>query len=339
MTNRNLVATWIRRFLLEHMVGELNLARNTQASYRDALALFLPYAATKIGRTIDRLAVEDLSPEIVRLFLTHLEEGRHCSVATRNQRLAAIHALARFIGARSIEQLAWCAGVLAVPFKKGSKGSLPYLDKPEIDALLAAPDRRTRQGGREHAALLFLYNSGARADELARLTIADLDLGSSLVVRILGKGRKVRLCPLWTSTASALASLVAGRAPTDRVFLNRRNQSFTRFGIYALVRRYARQVEKQVASLRSKRVSPHVIRHTTAVHLLRAGVDINTIRAWLGHVSLDTTNIYAEVDLEMKAKALSSCELNDVIKSRSWHSEPGVMGFLRGLQRPALPGA
>ena len=139
MTNKNLVATWVRRFLLEHIVGELNLARNTQASYRDALALFLPFVATKSGRSIDKLAVEDLSPDIVRLFLTYLEEQRHCSVSTRNQRLAAIHALARFIGTHSIEQLAWCTEVLAVPFKKGSKGTLPYLDKPEIDALLATP--------------------------------------------------------------------------------------------------------------------------------------------------------------------------------------------------------
>ena len=333
MTNKNLVAPWVRRFLLEHMVGELNLARNTQASYRDALALFLPFAASKAGRAIDRLTVEDLSSEVVRLFLAHLEDGRHCSVTTRNQRLAAIHAWARFIGTHSIEQLGWCAEILAVPFKKGSKGTLPYLDKAEIDALLAVPDRRIKQGAREHALLLFLYNSGARADEAARLTIADLDLGASLVVRILGKGRKIRLCPLWKSTADALAVLVAGRAHTDRVFLNRRNQSFTRFGIYALVKRCARQAAQQISPMHSKRISPHVIRHTTAVHLLRAGVDINTIRAWLGHVSLDTTNVYAEVDLEMKAKALSSCEVPNSAGVPSWHNRPGLMAFLAGLQQ------
>jgi integrase/recombinase XerD len=333
MTNKAFVAPWIRRFLLEHMVGELNLSRNTQASYRDALALFLPFAAAKAGRAIDKLLVEDLSPEIVRLFLTHLEEGRHCSVATRNQRLAAIHALARFIGTHDIEHLDWFAEVLAVPFKKGLKGTLPYLDKPEMEALLAAPDRRARQGGREHALLLFLYNSGVRADEAARLTIADLDLGSSLAVRILGKGKKVRLCPLWKSTADVLAAQIEGRLPTERVFLNRRNQPFTRFGIHALVKRCAHQAAQHIPSMGSKRISPHVIRHTTAVHLLRAGVDINTIRAWLGHVSLDTTNVYAEVDLEMKAKALSSCEVPDSPGARSWHDRPGLMAFLSGLQR------
>ena len=247
MTNRNLVAPWVRRFLLEHVVADLNLSRNTQASYRDALALFLPFAAKEQRQPIDQLEVESLSPEVVRLFLRHLEETRGCSVSTRNQRLAAIHAFARFVGARSPEHLSWCAEVAAVPFKKASKGTLPYLDKPEIDALLAAPDRRTRQGTRDHALLLFLYNSGARCDEAARLIVADLDLGSSPAVKILGKGNKVRLCPLWTSTASTLRALTAGRGAQDPVFLNRRGKPITRFGIYAMVSRYARQATTKVS--------------------------------------------------------------------------------------------
>lgn len=329
MTNKNLVATWVRRFLLEHVIGDLNLSRNTQASYRDALALLFPFAAKHLGQAVDQLEVESLSPELVRLFLAHLEGERHCSGSTRNQRLAAIHAFARFIGAHSPEHLGWCAGLTAIPFKKSAKGTLPYLDKPEMDALLAAPDRRTRQGARDHALLLFLYNAGSRADEAARLTVADLDLGPSPAVKILGKGNKLRLCPLWASTASTLRALIAGRGAQDRVFLNRRGEPITRFGIYALVKRCARQAARRVPSIAGKRLSPHVIRHTTAVHLLRAGVDINTIRAWLGHVSLDTTNVYAEVDLEMKAKALSQCEI--ATTRRSWHRQPELMAFLRSL--------
>ena len=330
MTNKNLVGTWVRRFLLEHLVADLNLSRNTQASYRDALVLLLPFAAKRQGKTVDQLEVERISPEVVRLFLAHLEGERHCSVSTRNQRLAAIHAFARFVGARSPEHLAWCAELTAIPFKKTTKGTLPYLEKPEMDAILAAPDRRTTQGARDHALLLFLYNAGARADEAARLTVADLHLGPSPAVRILGKGNKTRLCPLWASTARALRALVEGRASQDPVFLNRRHERMTRFGIYALVARCAAQGACGVPSIGSKRVSPHVLRHTTAVHLLRAGVDINTIRAWLGHVSLDTTNIYAEVDLEMKAKALSECSIPDKAR-RSWHRQPGLMAFLRSL--------
>ena len=333
MTNRDLVAPWVRRFLLEHLIADLNLSRNTQASYRDALALLLPFAAKEQRQAVDRLEIEWLSPEVVRRFLGHLEEKRGCSVSTRNQRLAALHAFARFVGARSPEHLSWCAQVAAVPFKKATKGTLPYLDKPEIDALLAAPDRRTRQGTRDHALLLFLYNSGARCDEAARLIIADLHFGSSPAVKILGKGSKERLCPLWTSTANTLRALTAGRGAQEPVFLNRRGEPITRFGIYAMVNRYARQATKNVASLSSKRVSPHVIRHTTAVHLLRAGVDINTIRAWLGHVSIDTTNVYAEVDLEMKAKALSACEIRDSRAARPWHRQVKLMCFLKDLQR------
>ncbi len=331
MTNRDLVAPWVRRFLLEHVVADLNLSRNTQASYRDALALLLPFAAKEQHRPVDQLEIEKLSAEVVRSFLAHLEEKRRCSVSTRNQRLAAIHSFARFIGARSPEHLSWCAEIAAIAFKRSTKGTLPYLDKSELDALLAAPDRRTRQGTRDYALLLFLYNSGARCDEAARLTVADLHLGSSPAVKILGKGRKVRLCPLWTSTARCLQALTAGRGAPEPVFVNRRGQRITRFGIYAMVSRYARQSMPGVSS--AKRVSPHVIRHTTAVHLLRAGVDINTIRAWLGHVSLDTTNVYAEVDVEMKAKALSACEIPDSRVTRPWSRSPGLLSFLKELQR------
>jgi site-specific recombinase XerD len=334
MTNKNLVAPWVRRFLLEHVVAELNLSRNTQASYRDALALFLPFAADKRRQPVDQLEIESLSPDVIRSFLAHLEEQRRCSVSTRNQRLAAIHSFARFVGTRSPEHLNWCAEVAAIPFKRGTKEALPYLDKAEMDALLAAPDRRTRQGLRDHALLLFLYNSGARCDEAARLTVADLDLGASPAVKILGKGNKIRLCPLWTSTARTLRALTVGRGQQNPVFLNRHGDPITRFGIYAMVSRYARQATQRVSSLHAKCVSPHVIRHTTAVHLLRAGVDINTIRAWLGHVSLDTTNVYAEVDLQMKSKALDACEVPNSKTTSSWHRQPGLMAFLKELQRP-----
>jgi site-specific recombinase XerD len=332
MTNRNLVGTWVRRFLLEHVIGDLNLSRNTQASYRDALALLLPFAAKMLGRAIDQIEVEQLSAELIRLFLVHVETERRCSTSTRNQRLAALHAFARFIGAHNPEHLAWCAGLTAIPFKKTAKGTLPYLEKPEMDAMLSAVGRRTPQGIRDHALLLFLYNAGARADEAARLTIDSLDLGTSPAVKIIGKGNKERLCPLWASTMSELRALVAGRASQERVFQSRRGQPITRFGIYALVKRYASQAARSIPSISLKRVSPHVIRHTTAVHLLRSGVDINTIRAWLGHVSLDTTNIYAEVDLEMKAKALNECEVAGDSR-RSWHKQPGLMAFLRDLQQ------
>lgn len=331
MPDKNLLGPWIRRFLLEHLVAERNLARNTQVSYRDTLALLVPFATRKTGKPVDQLTVEQLAPEIVRTFLSHIEEARSCSISTRNQRLAAIHALASFIAMRSPEHIPWCTSIQTVPFKRGNKTSIPYLEKPEMDAILNAPDRHSAQGLRDYAILLFLYNSGARADEAARITVADLDLGASPAIKIFGKGCKTRLCPLWPLTANTLAPLISGRMPHEKVFLNRRKQPITRFGIYAVVRRYAVKAGKQMPSMLKKRVSPHTIRHATAVHLLRAGVDINTIRAWLGHVSLNTTNIYAEVDLEMKSKALAHCEISNATRARApWHSA-GLMAFLKAL--------
>jgi len=332
MDKATLLGTWIRRFLLEHLVGERNLAPNTQRSYRDTLVLLLPFVAKKAAKAVDRLSVVDMSAELIRLFLPDLETSRRCAIVTRNQRLAAIHALARFVGEHSPEYIAWCAQIRAIPFKKPTaRAVIPYLDKSEMEALLAAPDSQTAQGRRDRALLLFLFNSGARAEEAARLLIADLFLSASYVT-ILGKGSKKRQCPLWSMTVRALSALIAGRPNSNNVFLNRCGRPLTRFGIHTLVERYVDKLQVTMPSLATKRVSPHTIRHTTATHLLRAGVDINTIRVWLGHVSLNTTNVYAEIDLEMKAKALAKCQVAEPAKgNRPWREDPKLMAFLRSL--------
>lgn len=332
MLNSQSLGPWIRRFLLEYTIRDRNLSRNTQTSYRDTLGLLLPFVAVRTKKEIDGLSIQDLSAEHLRSFLHHVEQERECVVATRNVRLACIHALARFIGEHSPEHLEWCAQIRCVPFKKASPTLITYLDKPEMDALLDAPDRDSIHGARDYMVLLFLYNTGARADEVARLTIRDLTLGEPASVGLVGKGNKPRVCPLWALTESLLAPAVAGRSPEARVFLNRRHQPMTRFGIHTLVERCARAAMQHHESLRNKRISPHTIRHTTATHLLRAGVDINTIRAWLGHVSVDTTNIYAEPDLEMKAKALAHCEILGQAKPhRPWRENRGLMAFLKTL--------
>ncbi|TWB85982.1 site-specific recombinase XerD [Bradyrhizobium macuxiense] len=331
MKDKSLLGPWIRRFLLEHLVAERNLSRNTQASYRDTLTLLLPFASKQGGCAIDRMTVEELTPEVVRKFLDHLERDRQCSEVTRNQRLATIHSLARFIGTRSPVHLAWCSEIRAVPFKKTAKTAIGYLEKAEMDTLLDQPDRRTSLGGRDHVLLLFLYNSGARADEAAKLTVGNLQLGASPSVRLHGKGNTVRICPLWSTTATSLARLVADRSKNEAVFLGRTNQPLTRFGIHRLVTQYAAMAAETVPTLATKRASPHTVRHTTAVHLLRAGVDINTIRAWLGHVSLDTTHIYAEVDLEMKAEALARVDISSLKPPPRHLSLPSLMAFLKAL--------
>ncbi len=209
MRDTSLLGPWVRQFLMEHIVHERNLARNTQRSYRDTLQLLLPTIARQVRKPIDRLTVTDLSAERVRQFLNDLEEKRDCAIATRNQRLAAIHALARFIGLRAPESLEWTGQVRAVPFKKAPRAQITYLEKPEMDAVLAAPDLGTDQGRRDHALLLFLYNAGARADEAAQVRIGDLNLPqvperdlASVLIR--GKGNKSRRCPLWSQTAANL---------------------------------------------------------------------------------------------------------------------------------------
>jgi len=332
MDSAALMGRWIRRFLLEHLIGERNLARNTQLSYRDTMLLLMAFVAARTGKTVDQLTIEHVSADCVRLFLDDLEKQRQCGISTRNQRLAAIHALARFVGEHSPEHIAWCSAIRAIPCKRTGRPIMPYLEKLEVDALLASPDRRTAQGRRDHALLQFLYNSGARAEEAAKLRIEDLDLTPLASVRLLGKGNKQRHCPLWPATVSELQPLIADRAPEGPVFRNRCRQPITRYGIHTMVERHVQRTGVLVPSLKKKRVSPHTIRHTTAVHLLRAGVDINTVRAWLGHVSVDTTNIYAEIDLETKAKALARCEITDAIKPRHpWRKNPELMQFLRAL--------
>ena len=335
MNNKGTLAPWIKRFLLEYLPTDRNFARNTQHSYRDALRLLVIFASAMLHRKPDELLVEDLGADLVRRFLRHIEEKRRCSVSTRNQRLAALRTLATFIGERSPEHLSWCAQVRSVPFKKSEHRPVGYLEKDEIDALLAAPDCGSRLGSRDHALLLFLYNTGARAGEVAQLTVADLRLcgpqgKSQSFVQLRGKGNKVRLCPLWASTTAVLKELVRGRTEEERVFLGRSSRAMTRFGVHDIVTRYARMTRGKRAGVRHKRIGPHTIRHTTATHLLRAGVDINTIRAWLGHVSIDTTNIYAESDLEMKAKALAMCEASSSRRKR-WRDNPDLLRFLAQL--------
>lgn len=331
MRDRSLLGPWIRRFLMEHLVADRNLSHNTQSSYRDTLVLLLPFMRSHLRRPVDRLSIDELSAQTVRLFLEYIESERHCGIATRNQRLAAIRSFAKFVGLRSPEHVAWGSEIRSIPFRKTSEPLVGYLDKAEIDAILRMPNRRTVLGSRDYALLLFLYNTGSRADEAAHVHVADLVPGATPAVRICGKGNRIRVCPLWPRTADILRPLALGRPETDHLFRNRRGEPLTRHGIYNLVLQMGRRASVRVPTLRSKRISPHIIRHTTAVHLLRAGVDINTIRAWLGHVSLDTTNIYAEVDLEMKAKALAHCDITADMPTTPWRNDPSLLAFLKSL--------
>jgi len=336
MKNTSFISVWIKRFLLEYLVIIKNLSKNTQLSYRDTFRLLLPFASKKNKRAIDKLLVEEISSTIIKGFLSELETKRSCSIATRNQRLSAIHAFAKFVGLHSPEHVEWCRQVQMIPFKRAKRTLITYLEKPEMDALMNAPNKQNSQGRRDYILLLFLYNTGARADEAAQVKIGDLNIagtskGDLATVLIRGKGNKPRRCPLWQQTALELNAITAHRMESDRLFLNRLRQPITRFGIHTMVKRYVDQVAEQFPEIKKKKVSPHTIRHTTATHLLQAGVDINTIRAWLGHVSINTTNIYAEVDLEMKARALACCKVEQKNTPTHWRDNKDLMAFLENL--------
>src|ERR1017187_6087803 len=336
MTDTKKLGPWVRRFLLEHLINERNLSRGTQQSYRDTLALLIPFVARKTHKGVDGLDVIDISADSVRMFLCHLEESRGCAISTRNQRLASIHSLARFVASHSPEHIAWCEEICVIPFKKCTQRPGVYLEKAEMDTLLVTPNLNTAQGQRDRLLLLFLYNTGARADEAAQVLVGDLNL--ALVpsrdlswVKIRGKGNKLRNCPLWPQTVYGLRLAIEGREPAEHVFLNRYGRPLTRFGVYHLVKRHVARVRGEMPSLATKNVSPHTVRHSSATHLLRSGLDINTIRDWLGHVSVNTTNIYAAVDLETKAKAIAHCDPGTAIPVRRWSKDKGLMTFLRSL--------
>ena len=310
----------------------------TILSYRDAMKLLLRFVAERKRHAVVRLEVADLDLAAVRDFLEHLEKKRGNEITTRNNRLAAIRSFFAFVAAEEPALADHCRRICTIPLKRAPVRAIPYLEQDEMQALLAAPERDTASGRRDHAMLLFLYNTGGRVQELVDLRAADLQLARPRQVLLRGKGKKERICPLWSSTASVLRQLLdeAGIAPAsdEKVFRNTQGEPITRFGVDHLLKKHAVAAAARVPSLNRKRVSPHVIRHTAAVHLLNSGVDVNVIRSWLGHVDLRTTNIYAEIDLTTKRKAIEACAptgANGRGRRPSWKRSPDLLAWLDGL--------
>ena len=328
----SVLGPWVKRFLIEYLPTERNLAANTVKSYRDCLTLLLPFAASRCGRPVERLRVEDLSADRVTAFLGHLERERGCSAQTRNQRLSAIRSFARYVSVRDVALVEWAGSIRAIPLKKTVRRRIAWLATEEMEAMIAGTNRRSVGGVVEHSLLLFMYNTGARATEAAGLQIEDLHLperaGETARATIHGKGGKTRVTPLWTRTAKALVALSRDRPANCRtVFWSRHRKPYTRHGIIDLVKRAA----ARVPTLEGEKITPHVLRHTCACHLLQSGVDINTIRAWLGHVSLATTNIYAEVDLRAKEEAMKSTSPHDAGDQPRWKTKKGLLELLKAI--------
>ena len=264
MPQQHLIGPFIRRFLVEELARDRNCSPNTVKSYRDAIRLLLRFLAEQHATEPTHVTVEQVDDTLLRDFLRDCQERRGNAASTCNQRLAACHSLFRFIGRQVPELVEHAARVQAVPFRKVPVPVMPYLDKAETAALLAAPDRRQPQGRRDYAMLLFLYNSGARASEAAATSLCDLRLTTVPSVRFQGKGRRERVCPLWPRTAETLRDLLDERPSgpdSAPVFLNCRGQRMTRHGIHTLVERSVVQTLRVAPSLRDKRVSPHTLRH------------------------------------------------------------------------------
>lgn len=298
--------------------------------------LLLRFLAARHACAVVDLDMVHLRPADLLAFLEQLETGRGNTAATRNARLAAVHAFARFVATRDPAAVAACQQLLAVPGKRARVPPIEYLEAEEIGAMLAAVDRQRPAGTRDYALLLTLFNTGARVQELLDVRPSDLQLERPFLVRLRGKGRKERVCPLWPETAGALQALLATHReePTLPLFRNHRGDPLTRFGARYLVRCYAQRASSAAPRLAAKRVHPHTYRHSAAVHLLRAGVDLVTISHWLGHASIETTNRYAVVDLATKQKALDRVGpiTGDSAQAlAAWRTDTSILGWLEAL--------
>jgi site-specific recombinase XerD len=334
----NSVGQTIFAFFEDYLKTQKGLRPGSVRSYRDTLKLFLCYVATSCRRPITRLILSDLSAQRVLDFLNMMETARGNRVSTRNQRLAALHTFYRYLALQHPEMLAEAQRVEAIPIKRTAPPQTDYLEHDEIETLFKNLPRQGTLALRDRALFMVLYNTGARAQEIADLRSIDVDLDGPLRVRLHGKGDKWRSCPLWPETAELLKKLMTDvhgdhSAP---LFISRQRKPLTRFGIYKIVKRHTAVLRHQAPGKTSCGVSPHVFRHSTAVALLEQGVDVNVIRAWLGHVSLDTTYRYAEITLRGKMAAVAVC-LPPVAASMSsrpnngWRKDEELLKWLNSL--------
>jgi site-specific recombinase XerD len=310
MKTTNSLPNLIHLFFHDWMAGQRNASRHTILSYRDTWRLFLRFVAQRRQEDVARLSLEDLSDKEVLAFLDHVERDRGATIATRNCRLAALHSFFGFVADREPLAAGQCAAILRIPSKRSPKRSVSYLESEELSVLLNQPDRNTKLGQRDHLLLALLYNTGARISEALRLCWRDIRLDAPPQVRFYGKGRKERICPLWPETANLLAAFFKRNSvgPEEPIFRNRYDQPLRAAGARFRLRRYVQSAVQRVPRLSDKHVSPHTFRHTAAVHLLASGVDVAVVRSWMGHASLDTTNIYAQANLETKRKALEKVD-------------------------------
>lgn len=331
----NCLASCLRHYFADHLPRLRGVSPHTIHSYRDSMVLLLNFVAAKRKVQVCDLDLNDIQPDRIIAFLAHLENERKNRVTTRNVRLAAIHAFFRYVGAHHPEHLDQAQRILGVPFKRADQRVIEYLDRAEIEAVLTRIDRSTADGRRHYALLATMFNTGARVQEVLDLRARDLHLMRPYQIRLFGKGRKERYCPLWPQTAELLLALCEEQQieihSDAKVFLNHRGAPLTRFGVRYILAKHVERARSTVVTLGPKRLHPHSMRHSTAVALLKSGVDLSTISQWLGHASPTTTNRYASIDLDMKRDAISRVRPVAGSGPATWRTNETVLEWLESL--------
>jgi integrase/recombinase XerD len=326
---------FVTSFFRSHLVAERNLSQHTTHAYRDALKLFLRFAGHWHKRQADCLAISDLTAEVVLAFLDSLETSRKNTIRTRNARLAAIHCFFRYVLDSDPTHAALCQRILAISSKKSVRPTLGYLSAEEMEAILTHVDRSTRKGKRDYLLLALLYDTGTRIQEALDITPADFHLASPAFLRVLGKGKKERLCPLLPQTSRVVSRFLedTGRHAEDRrpLFQNRRGEKLTRQGARYLLRYYLCRAAKAMPRLGRAGISLHTLRHTKAMHLLQSDVPIITIKDVLGHADIRSTEVYVQTDLEAKRKALEQAGTSSHETRRTRKIAPGLLKWLESL--------
>lgn len=325
-------------YLSQYLPNQRNLSPNTIKSYRDAFVLFLRFLRDHKEMGVQSVRLDDMTVELVREFLVHLESERHVSVTTRNQRLAAIHSFFRWLQTETPQRLLQCQKILSIPIKRRRLRRIEYLHTGQLQLILDQPNLHARDGRRDAVLLSLLYDAGARVQELCDLRVRDVRIQSPALLRLLGKGNKERAVPLMESTAKLLEKYMeewgmqnAPHRLGDPLFCNRKRKALTRSGVSYILAKHVRQAREAGADLPVK-ITPHVLRHTKAMHMLQSGIPLVIIRDFLGHVDVNTTEAYARADLDMKRKALEKMPcFTPAAGLPPWKKDADLLEWLRSL--------
>jgi len=326
-------AVCVTEYFTKHLAGARNLSSNTIKSYRDTFCLLLIFLSEEKSMRAEKVSLASITDKTIVEFLEWLETSRNNSASTRNLRLAAIHAFYRYVQMQNPDMLLQCQRIIAIPLKKKGRKSVNYLPENTLKELLSLPNQSDKYGLRDTALLCLLYDSGARVQEIIDLSLSDVRLDTLATTRLLGKGRKVRIVPIMAPTAKMIQkymdawNLNPKTKPDEPLFVNHQGNRLTRPGITYILNKYLSRVKSG-----ETKATPHVIRHSKAMHLLRANVDLNYIRDFLGHVNIETTEVYAKADAEMKRKALEKANMDMPLENQtSWQKNENLMSWLQSL--------